>query len=150
MSEEIKKIGWHIIWLTILFGVLGFFIHVALGSTVQAVVAENMKGVAILKPPYGPLITSIAGLTALIPALFSLVLYMVIRKQIPGKAPLIKGLFFGALILLLKGQLIRQPLMNYLVGNPLWVVVLQQSEIWLANFIPCILAAIIIEKLSSE
>ncbi len=72
-TEDIKKLGCHIVWLTVLFGALGFFIHVFLGAIVQSVISENMQGVVIQKPPYGIFITIVAGLTALFPAFSSLV-----------------------------------------------------------------------------
>ena len=41
------------------------------------------------------------------------------------------GLLAGGLVLALSGSLIRQPMMNLLIGNPLAVVAVQDGITWL-------------------
>lgn len=118
-----------------------FAVHIKYGNFVAGVVNSAMDGTEIEKPPYSFMITLIATITSILPIMGLFILFFLVYDKIPGKSPLTKGILFGMLRLLSEGQLARMPIMNALVGNPLWVVVLQQSEIWATTLLISIILA---------
>ena len=57
--------------------------------------------------------------------------YWLLRSRFPALGWARGGLCLAGLILMIKGSLIRQPLMNSLVGNPVEVVAVQDGMVWL-------------------
>lgn len=123
---------------------MAFAIHVKYGGFIGRIVSNALAGMDIAKPPYGFSITFIAAITSLLPTIGLFILFMLVYDRIPGKSPLTKGITFGLLRLLSEGQLIRMPLMNAVIGNPLWAVFLQQSETWIINLIVSVFLAYLI------
>lgn len=131
--------------ITLALGIIGatvvaFVIHVKYGNFVYGVVAKSMEGVEMAQPPYGPMVTAIAGITSVLPILGLFLIFSMLYDKVPCKSPLGKGVFFGLLYLLSEGELIRMPLMNALIGNPFGVVLLQAS----AAIAPRLIVAIIL------
>lgn len=125
--------------------IAAFAIHVKYGNFVGGVVSNAMSGVEIARPPYGLGITTTAALTSLLPTLGVFIIFALIYDKLPSRSPLIKGVLFAVLRMFSEGQMVRMPLMNALVGNPLWVVALQQSEIWATNLLLSFVLAYSIE-----
>lgn len=91
--------------------------------------------------PYDALITTVAGVTAILPVVGVLILFLLIKPRLPIRNPVVQGILLAALLLLMEGELIRQPLMNWLVGNPPFVVLLELLKVWIPRFAMCILLA---------
>ena len=125
-------------------GLLGFLLHVTLGRLIQPIVSRAMQGVAIKQPPYGTAITALAAATSLLPAAVLALVFYALGSYIPARSRLIKGLLFGAVILAIKGQLFREPIMAIAIGNPVWIALLQQTEKWAANLGMCLTIALLV------
>jgi hypothetical protein len=118
----------------IVSSVVGLFVHVYLTSLINPIVSQEMRSHVIDTPPYGMLVNSLSFITALMPAIGVVLLYEFTSYRLPGKTRLLRGFVMGLLLLLVKGELLRAPIMNVMVGNPFWISALQQSEVWISNF----------------
>ena len=113
----------------------GFGIHVlygqgwALDYIGAAARAGRLNGV--VREPYPTYVVIIAGLTALIPTFGKVLVFLLVRDRLPGRAAYVKGLAFGLLLLMINDALIRLPIMNVVVGNPVDVMFIQSLEAWL-------------------
>ena len=104
-----------------------------------------MANIHILHPDqYGFKVTFFAYLTLLIPASGIAFLYYFTGKDLPFNSRIVKGILLGIFLLLVKGDLIRQPIMDYLVGNPIIVVFLQHAQVWVYNLAITIVIALIV------
>jgi hypothetical protein len=113
---------------------IGFGIHVLYGrgwaeAYVQAAaVAGRLPHV---HEPYPTYVVVVAFVTELLVVAGKIAAYILLRDALPGHSRLTKGLWFGLLLLGMSDALIRLPLMNYVVGNPVDVVFVQSLEGWL-------------------
>jgi hypothetical protein len=125
--------------------VTGFAVHVGSQSWVQSWVSERMQGTSVIPSwdvRYVALATSIevgVGLT---------LLYALVRQSMPVRSPVLRGLLLGAILLAVMGRLVRQPLMNLVIGNPLSVVVVQDGISWVLWPTVCVVAAVIFERVA--
>lgn len=117
----------------VLVTTIGFVLHVYFFYYTQGLIASLMQGVDVLKPPYGSAINVVAFLTAFIPTAAKVGLYYLIGKHLWFSSKLGKGFVYGLLLSLLRGELIREPVMNYLIGNPIEVIFIQQGQVILTN-----------------
>ena len=131
-----------LVLVVVISTVIGLSTHIYLLKIISPVIAERMQGVVIQKPPYSVVITTIAYITFVFPAIGTVLVYYFIQDVFPGKSRVVKGVLFGLLILLVKGELLRQPIMNFIVGNPIKITLLQQSQVWLSNLIMCVIIAL--------
>jgi len=114
-----KSNAWRFIIAVLLAGFVGEFIHTHVGI-----------GGAF----YGTFIDVIAYLTKPEEAIGVAILYYLMGDRLPTRSRLLKGILLALILLLVKGQLIRQPLMNWLLPNTLKEVFLYQLQVWLSNF----------------
>lgn len=128
---------------TVIAGALGFILHVSLFNRLQPIIEASVKTAHIAQPPYSPMINFFAAATMLLPVAVSVVIYYWLGHYVPGKSRIIKGLWFGIIIAFMKGGVIRQPIMDSLVGNPLIVVILQNGQILLENLTVGLVIALI-------
>ena len=113
---------------------VGFGIHVLYGEGwlneyIQSA-AQAGKLSNILQPPYPTPIVAAAYLTALVPYMAKVGVYHFAGHLLPARSALVKGLLFGVVLLAIGDELVRLPIMNYLVGNPLDVTMLMSLEGW--------------------
>ncbi len=110
-------------------------LHIYLLQVITPIINKIGPALTLQKPPY-PLSTNLAAyITMLVPILVIAIIYRMLGHHLPGNNVFIKGIVLGCLLLLIKGELLRQPLMNVLVGNPVWLALLQQSHVWLSNLV---------------
>lgn len=121
---------WRFIIAAILAGLVVEFIHTHVG----------MGGAF-----YGTFIDTIAYLTKSEEALGVAVLYYLIGDRLPAQSRFFKGIFLALILLLVKGQLLRQPLMNLLLPNTFTEVFLYQIQVWSSNFAMALIIAFIIK-----
>jgi hypothetical protein len=113
--------------------IVALTLHILIQQWSQPIISANMVGVEVARPPYGLLITGVAYVTAMVPAIVAAILFYYAGRLLPARTRFGKGLWLGVLILLLKGDLVRQPMMNFLIGNPPTVVVLNDLHVIGAN-----------------
>jgi hypothetical protein len=128
---------------TLTAGIVGFGLHVFLLQATQPAIEHLMQGIHISQPPYSPTITFFAGITALLPVAGLVLLYYWFGQYLPAQTRVGKGLWLGFMVLFIKGDLLRQPFMDLLVGNPWKVVLLQNGQIFVANLAVTIAIALI-------
>jgi hypothetical protein len=125
----------------------GFAIHIATQAPIQAWVSSHMQGREVATSwnvRYVALATSIETGVALV------VLYAITRAVLPFKSSVGRGLFLGALLLAVMGRLLRQPVMNLVIGNPVSVVAIQDGISWLVWLCMCIVVAVLYDLLAPQ
>jgi hypothetical protein len=125
----------------------GFVIHVGSQAWVQSWVTERMQGRDVRASwdvRYFALITSIEVGIGLV------ILYALVRGAMPFKSPALRGLLLGVVLLAVMGKLVRQPVMNLLIGNPLSVVAVQDGVSWLLWPAVSVVVAVVFERLAPE
>lgn len=129
---------------TVLATAAGFYFHVYYGrglanDYVQAqAAAGRLNDIARAPHPMPIFLTALA--TALLPVLFKVALFVLVREQLPGRSGVAKGLWYGLLLLVISDDFVRGPIMSMVVGNPVDVVLVQSAEWWL---IPLMMGLII-------
>lgn len=112
---------------------VGLGCHVFLLKLITFIINKQMIGVQILHPPYPVFINIAAYVTMIFPAAGMVIVYYFLAPYFSFDSKILRGLCLAALILLVKGELIRAPIMNILVGNPIKIALLQQSQVWISN-----------------
>jgi hypothetical protein len=137
------------IFAVVLATIIPFIIHALLQSLVNEFIANNTTDKTdfdVAMPPYSFRITAVAALTAIMPTIGLLILFSLIYEKVPGENAFMKGFTFGLLILIIKGELFRKPIMNTLIGNPFWISLLQQLDIWIPNIVLCVILSLFISS----
>ncbi len=113
----------------------GFAIHVLYGqgwpTEYVARAAQAGRLEQIIHEPYPIYVMAVAFLSAAIPTLGKVFVYCWLHEKLPGRSPFVKGLWFGLLMLFIRDDMLRLPIMNLVVGNPFDVVLVQSLEAWL-------------------
>ena len=127
MNNRIPTWGAAIIAATLAAGI-GFTLHVFSAEVITEYVAATMAGRHVA-PSWDIRIP--AALSSIEQGLALVVLYLLLRLRFPWLSTLWRGLLVTMLALALGGNLIRQPMMDLLIGNPLSVVAVQDGITWL-------------------
>ncbi len=120
-----------------------FVFHVLYGRgwalDYQKIASEAGRLDAIMQEPYPAYIVVIAALTSLLPMSGKVILWLFMRPVLPGKTILTKGLAFTALIMFANAALLRQSIMDLLVGVPVDVWLVSSAEQWIIAPATCLL-----------
>lgn len=122
--------------------VIRFAIGVLLAGCVSEFIHTHV-GLGVIH--YSLWFDSIAYLTKPLESLGVAIVYYYMADRLPGKSRFFHGLILGALMLLVKDGLIRQPLMNFLLPNKLGEVLLLTSQVWLDNVAVAMIICFIIK-----
>ena len=123
----------------------GRWIRFTVGVILAGIAAEWIHTtIGIPAPHYSTLIDTMAYLTKPLEALGVAVIYYFLGDRLPTRSRVLKGILLGLLILLTKGQLIREPLMNFLLPNTIGDVLLRQGQIWAANLAMAIIITLFV------
>jgi len=123
----------------------GFVFHVAAEDRLQSWISARMKGRSV-SPSRKVLLP--AALTSIESGAGLVVLYILVRENLPFENTILRGLTVGFLVLAITGRLFRQPLMNCLIGNPLKVVFIQDGAVWINWLLMCVVLAAVYEGLA--
>jgi len=115
----------------------GFVIHVLTIEWLPQWIGAQMQNIEITASWD---VRYMAAITSIEYGVAALALYLLARKYLLQWGQLNAALFFSMLLIAIQGLLIRQPLMDLMIGNPWHVVVVQNAFKWL----PWILMAFII------
>ncbi len=135
-----------IIYSVIISGFLALSFHIIFINKTTSIINALLNNVTIIKLPYPLYINLIAYITTFIPVLAAAILYIIMFPFLKLKSYLSQSFILGTFVLMIKGELIRQPLMNVLVGNPFLVALIQQSQIWLSNYIMSFIIVFLMKK----
>lgn len=113
--------------IAVIVSLAAFVMHLLTIEWVMGFVTDQMQD-RIIKPSWD--VRYVAALTSIEIGFGALLIYGLIHSQLPTNNTLLKGVLLTVLLLMVKGELIRQPLMNWLVGNPLSVVMVQDGMTW--------------------
>lgn len=132
----------------IIAGVLGVLLHMFIGTRVGAYVTRIMtdREIVVLMPPYPSHVNALAFATSVIPGIGTAIAFYLIESNLPGKGVIQKGIIFGLLFMLMRGTLIRAPLMDLTVGNPIMVVLLQRFEPFATGLCMALVISAIVKK----
>ena len=126
----------------------GFTVHKAFADRLPAWVSAHMGSTQIRLPPYGPEIVVPATLSSLESGVAFLVAYLLLRRATPHRSVLVRALLVAALSLALYGSLLRMPVMQLLVGNPVWITLVQHAGIWAPVVAACLVVVYAYEILA--
>ncbi|WP_020407995.1 hypothetical protein [Hahella ganghwensis] len=105
-----------------------FIVHVATVEWLPAWIGNQMQGIGV-QPSWD--IRYIAGLTSIEYGLAASAFYLLARDKLILMGRFKTSLLFATLLAAIHGALLRQPIMDYVIGNPLLVVLVQNSFQWL-------------------
>ena len=106
----------------------GFIVHVFTVEWLPAWIEVQMQEVHIQSSWN---VRYIAGVMSIEYGIAAVVLYYLAREKLIGLGRFKAALTFSILLMSLHGAFVRQPLMDYLIGNPLHVVLVQNCFKWL-------------------
>jgi hypothetical protein len=141
-----RKLFISIIYSVIISSFIALTFHILFINQASPIINEALNKVTIIKPPYPFYINAIAYITTFIPALATTLLYIAIFPIIKSRTYISRSFILGTFVLMIKGELMRQPLMNILVGNPYSIALFQQSQVWITNYIMAFIIVFIIKK----
>ena len=114
--------------LAALASTLGFIVHVFAVEWLQPWISQKMANHSVM-PSWD--VRYFAMLTSIEYGIATILFYRLMRDKVIVHGKLKVSLLLSVLLLGLHGALIRQPLMDFLVGNPLDVALLQNAFKWL-------------------
>lgn len=117
-----------IIVIAAIASVSSFIIHVATVEWLPAWIGTQMTGVSI-QPSWD--VRYVAGITSIEYGLAACALYYFSRSKFVALGAFKASLLFAVLLAAIHGAFIRQPLMDYIIGNPFHVVLVQNGFKWL-------------------
>ncbi|MES0884687.1 hypothetical protein [Roseibium sp. SCP14] len=120
----------------------GFVIHVFTVEWIHEWVAGQMAGKTVQSSWDVRIPAAISSIEIGLALTFC---YGLLKYRFPGLRWWIGGLGLGCLMLAVQGRLIRQPLMNWLVGNPVEVVLVQDGIAWLTWLVMALTVAFVVE-----
>ncbi len=91
-----------------------------------------MRGVPSAGPPGGMTVV-FAALSSIEIGIALVILYALLRRATPGLNIAVRGIVLGLLALAIHGELIRQPLMNLVIGNPIDVALAMAAGPWITS-----------------
>ena len=105
-----------------------FVVHMATIEWLPSWVSGQMQGVSIQQSWD---VRYIAGVTSLEYGIAAIALYYLARNKLIIFGKFKAALLFSVLLMAIHGAFIRQPFMDYVVGNPIHVVLVQNCFKWL-------------------
>ena len=128
-----------------------FIVHVATVEWLPAWVGSQMQGI-VIQPSWD--VRYVAGITSIEYGLAASTLYYFSRGTLIQFGYFKASLIFAILLAAIHGAFIRQPLMDYIVGNPAHVVLVQNGFQWLIwllmSFFVVYGSEFIVERLSAN
>lgn len=115
--------------LAIVASLTGFVVHVFTVEWLPGWIGQQMQGIE-LQSSWA--VRYVAGITSIEYGIATIVLYYLAREKLMKYGKFKASCFFSMLLLSLHSLLFRQPLMDYMIGNPIHVVLLQNGFKWLS------------------
>lgn len=115
--------------LALFASLTGFVVHLITVEWLPSWLASQMQGIT-LKPSWA--VRYVAAMTSVEYGVAAIVLYYLTRNKLIQFGKFKASIYLSLLLLALNAMLIRQPLMDFLIGNPINVVVIQNIFKWLS------------------
>ncbi|HBH7879294.1 MULTISPECIES: hypothetical protein [Vibrio harveyi group] len=113
--------------ILVLAAAVGFVVHVVEVEWLRVWVSEQMTG-KMVTPSWD--VRYIAMILSIEHSVAFFIIYLLLRQKIGDRSLLVQVTVLSVLILAFKSLLIRQPLMDYIIGNPVHVVAAQNLLKW--------------------
>lgn len=145
MTNRILRI---FITTVILSTILAFGVHVLIQGWEDRVSAtySHLFEEAKNKDKFSFIVVSVAGVTALIPVAVAYWILSVMWHRVPGERWWVKGMIYSCILLILKSELIRAPIMGIVMGVPPWLVGVSQLDVVVPNIIMGLILAYGVNK----
>lgn len=114
--------------VAVLASLSSFLVHVITAEWLSSWVGSQMQGLQI-QPSWN--VRYIAAVTSLEYGFAAIGLYYLARNKLLVLGVIKASILFSVLLASIHGAFIRQPFMDYVVGNPLNVVLVQNAFKWL-------------------
>lgn len=105
-----------------------FFVHIISVEWLPSWIGSQMQGVTMHSSWN---VRYIAGITSIEYGFAAVTLYFLARDRLITYGRFKASLIFSVLLTAIHGAFIRQPFMDYMVGNPIHVVLVQNGFKWL-------------------
>ncbi len=117
-----------VIFIAAIASASSFIVHVATVEWLPVWIGTQMQDI-VIQPSWD--VRYVAGITSIEYGLAASTLYYLARSKLVALGAFKASLLFSVLLAGLHGAFVRQPLMDYIVGNPLQVVLAQNGFKWL-------------------
>ncbi|MDE9545319.1 hypothetical protein KKI93_21655 [Xenorhabdus bovienii] len=144
LGNEKKLVIFIILIVSILTSFLGFMVHVINIEWVVPYIRNEVNNISVL-PSWD--VRYLAALTSLETGLGITILYILIKKGLPTYTSFTRGIVMWLIELAIMGRLIRQPLMDYAIGNPFLISILQNAVSWINWLFICLLTTCLYDYL---
>ncbi|WP_053067707.1 hypothetical protein [Muribacter muris] len=115
--------------LTAIFvSMCGFILHVAIVEWLDPYLQSQLSDIQTV-PSWE--VKYLAALTSIETGIGMTFLYLLLKQTLSGRSVLVRGTIMAVIELAIMGRLIRQPLMDYAIGNPLYIAILQNMSSWI-------------------
>ncbi len=114
--------------IAIVASMSSFVVHVATVEWLPAWIASQMQGLQI-QPSWN--VRFIAAVTSVEYGLAAITLYYLAREKLLAFGKFKATIIYSILLASIHGAFIRQPLMDYLIGNPMHVTLVQNGFKWM-------------------
>ncbi|WMV71598.1 hypothetical protein QL112_015820 [Xenorhabdus griffiniae] len=144
MGNE-KKIVFFIILIVSMFtAFIGFIVHVINVEWLIPYIRSEVNNVSVL-PSWD--VRYLAAFTSIETGFGITILYILIKKGMPTYNSFTRGIIMWLLELAIMGRLVRQPLMDFAIGNPVLISILQNSISWINWFLICLITTFLYDYL---
>ncbi|MCP3922077.1 MAG: hypothetical protein GY714_05760 [Desulfobacterales bacterium] len=114
--------------IAIVASMSSFVVHIATVDWLPVWIGNQMQGINI-QPSWS--VRYVAAVTSVEYGLAGIVLYSLAREKLLVFGTFKTAIIFSILLASIHGAFVRQPLMDYLVGNPMHVALVQNAFKWL-------------------
>ncbi len=105
-----------------------FYIHVFSIEWLEKWIASQMHGMQVYTSWD---VRYIAAITSLEYGIGVFLLYFLIREKLNKINKVLRSIILSLLLLAVQGSLFRQPVMDYVIGNPLYITLIQNGFKWI-------------------
>ncbi|PHM73227.1 hypothetical protein [Xenorhabdus kozodoii] len=144
MGNEKKVVLFIILIVSILTAFIGFIVHVINVEWLIPYIRSEVNNVSVL-PSWD--VRYLAAFTSIETGFGITILYILIKKGMPTYNSFTRGIIMWLLELAIMGRLVRQPLMDFAIGNPFLISMLQNSISWINWFLICLITTFLYDYL---
>ncbi|MEQ1975852.1 hypothetical protein [Xenorhabdus sp. SGI240] len=144
MGNEKKVVFFIILIVSIFTAFIGFIVHVINVELLIPYIRSEVNNVSVL-PSWD--VRYLAAFTSIETGFGITILYIFIKRGMPTYNSFTRGIIMWLLELAIMGRLVRQPLMDFAIGNPFLISILQNSISWVNWFFICLITTFLYDYL---
>ncbi|WP_338803520.1 hypothetical protein WDV76_15575 [Xenorhabdus griffiniae] len=144
MGNEKKVVFFIILIVSISTAFIGFIVHVINVEWLIPYIRSEVNNVSVL-PSWD--VRYLAAFTSIETGFGITILYTLIKKGMPTYNSFTRGIIMWLLELAIMGRLVRQPLMDFAIGNSVLISILQNSISWINWFLICLVTTFLYDYL---